>query len=175
MNDGKILIKGKKYNVKLIALCVFAVFFIIAAILFVAGLSTFGNLITEFENHVHRESCYKHMGYTGLPIPYCRFSYFSTGEAYASQMFLETTVVNVLIILGIGAAASIVVFLILKNIDKIQSLLKVKQKSKRSTSSVADEKRTNTPDDLVKLKELLDKGIITQEDFDAKKKQILGL
>ncbi len=30
-------------------------------------------------------------------------------------------------------------------------------------------------DDLVKLKELLDKGIITQEEFDAKKKQILDL
>ena len=30
-------------------------------------------------------------------------------------------------------------------------------------------------EDLVKLKELLDKGIITQKEFDAKKKQILGL
>lgn len=30
-------------------------------------------------------------------------------------------------------------------------------------------------DDLTKLKSLLDNGIITQEDFDAKKKQILGL
>lgn len=175
MNDGKILIKGKKYSVRLIALCVFAVFFIIAAILFLAELSAFGNLITEFENHVHRESCYRHMGYTGLPIPYCRFSYFSTGEAYASQMFLETTVVNVLIILGIGAAASTVVFLVLKNIDKIKSILKEKQKSKRSEGSVAAEKGADTIDDLIKLNELLDKGIITQEDFDAKKKQILGL
>ena len=30
-------------------------------------------------------------------------------------------------------------------------------------------------DDLLKLKALLDKGVITQEDFDAKKKQLLGL
>lgn len=30
-------------------------------------------------------------------------------------------------------------------------------------------------DDLTKLKSLLDKGVITQSDFDAKKKQILGL
>ena len=30
-------------------------------------------------------------------------------------------------------------------------------------------------DDTVKYKDLLDKGIITQEEFDAKKKQLLGL
>ena len=30
-------------------------------------------------------------------------------------------------------------------------------------------------DELKKLKELLDMGIITQEEFDAKKKQLLGL
>ena len=37
---------------------------------------------------------------------------------------------------------------------------------------------TQTNDDiaeLTKYKELLDKGIITQEEFDAKKKQVLGL
>lgn len=33
----------------------------------------------------------------------------------------------------------------------------------------------NNLDNLKKLKELLDSGIITQEEFDAKKKQILGL
>ena len=30
-------------------------------------------------------------------------------------------------------------------------------------------------DDLLKLKELLDADILTQEEFDAKKKQLLGL
>lgn len=30
-------------------------------------------------------------------------------------------------------------------------------------------------EELKKLKELLDAGVITQEDFDAKKKQLLGL
>lgn len=30
-------------------------------------------------------------------------------------------------------------------------------------------------DELKKLKELLDLGIVTQEEFDAKKKQLLGL
>jgi len=41
-----------------------------------------------------------------------------------------------------------------------------------STSSSA---ATSVADDLKKFKELLDDGIITQEEFDAKKKQLLGL
>ena len=34
---------------------------------------------------------------------------------------------------------------------------------------------TLTNEDIKKLKDLLDSGIITQEEFDAKKKQFLGL
>ena len=34
---------------------------------------------------------------------------------------------------------------------------------------------TSPADELKKYKELLDMGIITQEEFDAKKKQLLGL
>ena len=34
---------------------------------------------------------------------------------------------------------------------------------------------TSSADELKKFKELLDSGIITQEEFDAKKKQLLGL
>lgn len=35
--------------------------------------------------------------------------------------------------------------------------------------------KVSEADELAKYKELLDKGVITQEEFDAKKKQILGL
>jgi len=38
-----------------------------------------------------------------------------------------------------------------------------------------EERTDNGLSDLIALKELFDQGIITQEDFDAKKKQILGL
>jgi len=34
---------------------------------------------------------------------------------------------------------------------------------------------TSTTDELMKYKELLDSGVITQEEFDAKKKQLLNL
>ena len=38
-----------------------------------------------------------------------------------------------------------------------------------------EQKFSNQLDDIIKLKEMLDSGIITQEEFDAKKKQLLGL
>ena len=38
-----------------------------------------------------------------------------------------------------------------------------------------EQRKENEFQQLFDLKELLDKGIITQEEFDAKKKQILGL
>ena len=48
------------------------------------------------------------------------------------------------------------------------------------TKSINDEKTdkpstTSGVDEIMKYKELLDKGILTQEEFDAKKKQLLGL
>lgn len=55
-----------------------------------------------------------------------------------------------------------------ENIDqKLNKIEKVFNDQNPSTISSLD--------DLTKLKELLDNGIITQSDFDAKKKQILGL
>lgn len=41
--------------------------------------------------------------------------------------------------------------------------------------AVSNELRINVPDEISKYKKLLDDGTITQEEFDAKKKQLLGL
>lgn len=53
--------------------------------------------------------------------------------------------------------------------DKINTLCIAKAMSKEQ------KEETQTADELKKFKELLDSGIITQEEFDAKKKQLLGL
>lgn len=53
--------------------------------------------------------------------------------------------------------------LIMKKIDEVQS----KQNTTMPAISSAEE--------IAKFKQLLDQGIITQEEFDAKKKQLLGL
>ena len=49
---------------------------------------------------------------------------------------------------------------------------------KLGESEKSDEKSDNKPDSsdqIMKLKGLLDAGAITQEEFDAKKKELLGL
>ncbi len=46
--------------------------------------------------------------------------------------------------------------------------------TKKRQDSLAEPKNNNI-DDLKKLKDLLDNGVITQEEFDQKKKQLLGL
>lgn len=52
---------------------------------------------------------------------------------------------------------------------------KDKKAKKEEAVQAPNPKPNNTLDDLEKLKSLLDQGIITQEEFDAKKKDILGL
>ncbi len=53
-------------------------------------------------------------------------------------------------------------------------ILDLLQKSKNQ-AAIPAAPAVSAADELKKLKELLDMGIITQEDFDAKKKQLLGL
>lgn len=62
-----------------------------------------------------------------------------------------------------------------KNVsDKLHTLL-IELKNQSSPVSTPANSSSNDYDQLIKLKQLLDAGILTQEEFDAKKKQILGL
>lgn len=63
-------------------------------------------------------------------------------------------------------------------VNCVFDFLDSKKKNKSVASIQATEIQmpvTKNTDELIKLKELLDMGVISQEDFDAKKKQILGL
>ena len=51
----------------------------------------------------------------------------------------------------------------------------VREISEGEQIPAAETPTTYAMDELKKLKELLDMGIVTQEEFDAKKKQLLGL
>ena len=59
------------------------------------------------------------------------------------------------------------------DISKLEQILKKDQQA----DSIPNSKSSNDIplDELKKLKELLESDIITQEEFDAKKKQLLGL
>ena len=67
----------------------------------------------------------------------------------------------------LGIFIPVVAYIIMQ--DKINTLC-----TNKTTNTIVKE-QTNIVDELKKYKELLDSGVITQEEFDAKKKQILGL
>ncbi len=47
--------------------------------------------------------------------------------------------------------------------------------SKRHASSAPQITAVSSADEILKMKELLDAGVLTQDEFDAKKKQLLGI
>lgn len=59
--------------------------------------------------------------------------------------------------------------------DEINKLLVHRQNKPIATTTIKQEIPQSNADELKKYKELLDSGVITQEEFDAKKKQLLGL
>ena len=62
-----------------------------------------------------------------------------------------------------------------KDLEKL-SLLIVAKEEETTQATVTPSPTTSIPtEELIKLKELLDVGILTQEEFDVKKKQLLGI
>ena len=80
---------------------------------------------------------------------------------------------------SVGTASGHVSFWYLENKyeihDAIADVLVKQQNNATTTTTIKQEIPQSNADELKKFKELLDMGIITQEEFDAKKKQLLGL
>ncbi len=91
-------------------------------------------------------------------------------SAYTTRKFLST--------IAVATSSVITKFVLIKNYTEIGNVLsQLINKRQDQTQTIANETKTisSNMDDLVKLKDLLEQGIITQEEFDAKKKQLLGL
>ena len=57
----------------------------------------------------------------------------------------------------------------------VERRISEEKQAKRTPVGTVIQQATSPAEELKKMKELLDMGIITQEEFDAKKKQLLGL
>ena len=80
--------------------------------------------------------------------------------------------------IAIGTSSGRIVFKGIGNRDEIYEAVNkliIERQEKASAASSKQETPLGGLDELKKVKELLDAGIITQEEFDAKKKQLLGL
>lgn len=93
-------------------------------------------------------------------------------SAYATSKFLSA--------IAITTTSGVIKFSCIGNNDKIavilQQLINERQEKTSIQESVVEQQNsTKKLDDLMKLKTLLDSNVITQEEFDAKKKEILGI
>ena len=82
--------------------------------------------------------------------------------------------------IAIGTSSGRISFKGIGNRDEIHDvisklLIERQQKATAPTTTIKQEIPQSQADELKKYKDLLDSGIITQEEFDAKKKQLLGL
>ena len=81
--------------------------------------------------------------------------------------------------ISLSSSSGRIRFPLMKNSDElyehINSLLIQRQNTIRNQTQVNFNHITNSADEIKKYKQLLDMGAITQEEFDAKKKQLLGL
>lgn len=80
----------------------------------------------------------------------------------------------------IATSSGRISFIGIKNRNEIHEvvsklLVERQNQAHKSAATVVNAPAASNADELKKFKELLDAGIITQEEFDAKKKQLLGL
>ena len=92
-------------------------------------------------------------------------------SATSTKKFLKT--------LSVSTSSGFIRFRLVKNYDEIyniiNNLLINRQQKPTAPATITQEPKTDSIDQLRKYKDLLDDGIITQEEFDAKKKQLLDL
>lgn len=81
--------------------------------------------------------------------------------------------------IAITSASGAIKFGMVRNRDEIHSaiskLLVDRQSKPAAATTIKQEIPQSNAEELKKYKELLDSGVISQEEFDAKKKQLLGL
>jgi hypothetical protein len=108
------------------------------------------------------------------------YSAYVTGKAsFGKQVDLPLSQISAISLgtfksLTVATSAGSLHFWLIQNRDEVYNALS-KLLSDSQNNSAKTIASTIFADELRKYKELLDEGVITQEEFDAKKKQLLGL
>lgn len=83
--------------------------------------------------------------------------------------------------IAVATSSGAIKFIMMENRDRIhdaiseQLVLRQTQNNRKSENVIRQEIPQSNADELKKYKDLYDSGVISQEEFDAKKKQLLGL
>ena len=95
----------------------------------------------------------------------------SVSEAYSAIIGGDLVIDTLGDDLRIGQGSREIVNNLMPKINKV--LMELKEK--KTTGGVVIQQQSSGADEIRKFKELMDEGIITPEEFEAKKKQLLGL
>jgi len=104
----------------------------------------------------------------------------NTDTFYFTNYLGSYNLIFSIVLMFIAFASYCVIFYLKVNSSKLQNQPEIAQQPAPTPNfAVVNTNNTSnaskTADDLIKFKKLLDDGIITQEEFDAKKKQLLNL
>lgn len=90
-------------------------------------------------------------------------------SAYSTRKFLS--------VIAVATASGTTKFALIGNYKEIGEVLAKKINARQQNTETSPKQSADNAamEDIVKLKSLLDAGVITKEEFDAKKKQLLGL
>lgn len=80
--------------------------------------------------------------------------------------------------ISVATSSGAIKFYMIQNRDEIHNVISniiSNRQNKQTVTTTIKEVSQSNADELKKFKELLDSGIISQEEFEAKKKQLLGL
>ena len=90
-----------------------------------------------------------------------------------------TATIRLLKGVSVSTSSGRISFRIIKNVNEIykviNNLIIERQQEKSNRADISNTPNCDEADKLKKFKELLDSGVITEEEFDQKKKQLLGL
>ena len=117
-----------------------------------------------------------------ISIVMCIVSVFSKQNSADGKMHAAMPIINFVIttwcMLSLSASngyfvVTFLMFLIMIiGFVKRSTLIVPKEEKQQVTNNIRE---TSNADELIKYKDLLDSGVITQEEFNAKKKELLGL
>ena len=190
----KVLIKSERYNIKKVFSIIFLIGLILTIIYAVILMIQHDNYFLWWEHYVPLSlipiASLTLIG--GLIYLWLR-SYELTitdkrvyGKvAFGKRVDLPVDSVSATATIGLFKGVSVstssgkISFLAIKNANEIyeviNNLLVDRQKEKTQNTGTTIVQNSDEADKLKKYKDLLDSGVITPEEFDAKKKQLLGL
>ena len=180
--EEKILIKSERYNI-LKGLIIFVVICVVATvILFASEFFFYQAIIPACAGIIISLIIYAWMHSYELTVTDKRvYGKVAFGKRVDLPVDSLSATATITVLKGISVSSSSgrISFLAIKNSNEIYEILNqllIERQSKKKDAQINHiEVKSDAPDQLKKFKNLLDDGVITQEEFDAKKKELLGL